>query len=1744
VIKMVQALRHEQLPPTLHAEEPTPHVDWSAGAVELLNESRPWERGERPRRAGVSSFGISGTNAHLILEEAPQTESQAAELAGPPEPGVLPWLLSAKTETALAAQAQRLHQHLTANPELDTRDVAFTLATARAHLEHRAVLVGEDRHGLLATLDSLAAGEPVEGVARGRARAGKTAFVFPGQGAQWIGMGAELMDSEPVFADAVRACEQSLSAYVDWSLEDVLRGVDGAPSLERVEVVQPALFAMYVSLAALWRSFGVEPDVVIGHSQGEIAAAYVAGGLSLDDAVRIVALRSQAVADLLAGHGGMTSVALAPAAAESMLERWGNRLSLAAVNGPTSVVVTGETDALDELLGVCEEEGIWARTIPVDYPSHSAQVEALRERIEGELADIEPRSGSVPFLSTMSAEVVDTAELGAGYWYRNLRDRVRFYDAVMAAVEDGVGAFIETSPHPGLGVSVTEAVESAGHTDRIAVVGSLRRDDGGRQRMLTALGEAHVAGVTVDWKKLLGQAGARRVDLPTYAFQRERYWLESGGNGGKVSAAGLGAVAHPLLSAMVPLPGDRGVSFPGRVSLTRQPWLGDHAVMGQILFPAAAFAEVVLSAGRAMGCEVLEELTLEAPLVLAEGEEVDIQVVASEDDDGRREVEVYSRALADAGANGDAPEWVRHAAGAVSGGSQPITDAVGRLGESAWPPAGAVELDVDSLYDRLADAGFEYGEAFQGVVAAWRLGEEICCEVAAGELDVTGFAVHPALLDAAFHAELSRHGESEGAGVPLPFALSGLRVHRSGASSLRVRVRSANGGVVNLLAVDEGGQPVLELDSLATREIDADRLRDGTGAGDSLLRSEWVELDLGDRGARDQGYAAVGEVQLGSEAPRYPNLEALTAAGEQDGVAPEVVFASVEELLAGTGSAADGAASTRAGVAGLLPALRTWLASRACADSRLVLVTRGAVDPTHGEGPDPRGAALAGLLRSAQSEHPGRFVLADLGERDDTDAIDWPALLAADEPQLAVRADRVYALRLLPLETAAALSVPQAAAWHLDAPRRGTLEGLALVESPQATAPLGPGEVRIAVRAAGLNFRDVLIALGEYPDDDPVGSEAAGVVFEVGDEVTDLTAGDRVMGLISNSFGPVAVGERRLITRVPGGWSDAEAAAFPIAFLTAYHGLVDLAGLGEGESVLVHAGAGGVGMAAIQIARNLGAEVYATASPAKWDVLRGLGLDDDHIASSRELDFRERFLAATEGQGVDVVLNALAGEFVDASLGLLPRGGRFIEMGKADVRDRAEIGSRYAGVDYRAFDLFRSAGPQRIAEMLGELLELFETGALTHPPIRAWDVRHAAAAFRHLGDGRSVGKLVLVVPRRLDPDGTVLITGGTGDLGARVARHLAGEHGARHLLLTSRRGPEAAGAAELVEQLRGLGAEAVVVACDVSDHAEVSALLGGIDADHALTAVIHTAGVLDDAVIEALTPEQVERVMRPKVDGALLLDELTRDGDLAEFVLFSSQSSTMGAPGQGNYAAANAFLDALAERRRAEGLPAKSLAWGLWSDASGMAGGLDEGDVARIARLGVATMSDELALFDAARESAEAVVIPTRLEMAALRSAARAGILPPLMQELVRGRPRRGRASPRSLERQLAGVPEDERESVVVAFVCEHAATVLGHGSGGSVDPERKFKELGFDSLAAVELRNRLAQSGGLQLSSTLVFDHPSPLAVARYLLSRFDPAPSGDGEANAPADEDEASRKSVDELDVDELVRMARRTK
>jgi polyketide synthase 12 len=1225
---------------------------------------------------------------------------------------------------------------------------------------------------------------------------------------------------------------------------------------------------------------------------------------------------------------------------------------------------------------------------------------------------------------------------------------------------------------------------------------------------------------------------------------------------------GLGEAGHPLLGAVVESADDGRVLLSGRLSVAAQPWLADHTVGGAVLVPGTAFVEMAFRAGDQVGSGRVEELVVQAPLVLPERGGVRVQVVlekADDEDSGRWEVQVFS--LREGASEGQ--PWTRHVTGvltrenAVDAESIDFADLKGE-----WPPVGAEAVQIENVYDELA--GYEYGAAFRGLRHVWRLGDTVFAQAgpAVGDggdemdgrlADTDRFGIHPALFDACLHAQLIP-GRAD-AELRLPFSWTGVTLHASGAETLRVRVRPHGEGAVSLALADDLGRPVAAVESLATRpvspvdlaEAGANAGGDGSGA-ESLFRVDWIPVAAPAADTTGSGDWAVLEATEGAsqdtlEVLRSAGIRNVRAYGDlaalhtavRDGVipAPAVVVAPMPNRDVGP---ADEPGAVRAGVSAAAALLQEWLADELLAHARLVVLTRDAVVDGLDDGtPDVTQASVGGLVRSAQSEHPGRFVLVDVdGQRTSYEAL--PRASACDEPYLMIRQGVVCVPRLAEVGAPGGALVPPTGheAWRLEA-TGSVLQDLALLPAPDAAAPLTEGQIRIGVRAAGLNFRDVLLGLGMYPGKGSMGSEGAGVVTEVGPGVTDLLPGDRVMGLLKGGLGPIAVVDRRMVAKMPDAWSYEQAASMSLVFLTAYYGLFDLGGLCEGESVLVHSAAGGVGMAAVQLARYAGADVYGTASEGKWHVLRSLGLDDEHIASSRDLGFEEKFTRVTAGRGVDVVLDALAGEFVDASLRLLPKGGRFLEMGKTDVRDPKAVAATNPGVDYQAFDL-SEAGPDRIQEMLLALLELFEQGVLNPLPMRVWDVRRAEEAYRHVSQARHVGKVVLRMPRRLPTDGTVLVTGGTGRLGGLVARHLVAKHGVRSLLLTSRQGLASAEANTLVAELEALGARVRVAACDGADRAALDLALRAVPEELPLIGVVHAAGVNGDGVVEALTSERVDSALRPKTDALLLLEEATAGLDLSLFLVFSSMAGLLGTAGQGAYAAANSGLDAILARRRARGLAGVSVAWGLWESASGISGHLQERDRIRLTRDGWRALTDAegMDLFDRAMDSPDALLAATGLERAGLRARAATGIEPPaLLRGLVRGpvrekaatsaRPAAGADGARTWRDRFGNLDPSERRRAVLDSVREQTALALGHRSAVAVDPGQIFQDMGFDSLTAVEFRNRLAGVSGLRLSPTLIFDHPTPQSLADHLSTELAPEETSD---NAP------SGSVLDELD------------
>ncbi|OMC47232.1 type I polyketide synthase, partial [Mycobacterium sp. IS-1264] len=1003
VIKMVQAIQHGVLPQTLHVDVPTPHVDWSAGAVSVLTESRPWPAGDGPRRVGVSSFGISGTNAHVILEEAP-TQAPALEIESvpaQPDDAATAWVLSARSERALANQAKRLLARVAADADLTPADVGWSLVTTRPVFDHRAVVIGADRDDLVAGLIELSAGEPGGGLVVGRAQVGgKTAFVFPGQGSQWLGMGRQLHERFPAFAEAFDEAVSALDPHLRLPLRQVIWG-DDAALLESTEFAQPALFAVEVALAALLRHCGVVPDVVTGHSVGEIAAAHVAGALSLADAARVVAGRGRLMAALPAG-GVMVAVAAGESEVAPLLTE---AVSIAAVNAPNAVVISGAQQPVEAVSDRLAESGRRVHRLAVSHAFHSALMEPMLDEFAKLLDGISAAPPRIALVSNLTGQLAGAGYGSAQYWVDHVRQPVRFADGVRAAESSGADVFVEVGPGRGL----TAAVEQSLTADRAVSVVTQATDRPELESLLAALARLFVRGVGVDWPAALG--GGNRVDLPTYGFVRQRYWLPYGAVGSAdVRGAGLLHAGHPLLSAIVDRPDSGGVVLTGSLSVGDFPWLADHVVDEVMLFPGAGFVELVLRAGDEVGCSVLEELTLLAPLVLPETGGVRVQlVVDAATESGSRAVWVYSR-----GAHADSI-WVLHAQGVLNAGSAAPADL------SVWPPAGASAVDAVDVYGVLAARGYEYGPAFRGVRAMWQRGQEIFAEVAVGEgVTVAGFGIHPVVLDAALHAMGVVGQQVE---TMLPFSWQGVCLHAAGASRVRVRIAPAGAGAVSVDLADGAGLPVLSVRELVLRPVSAKALSAAVaaaaGGGGGLFDVVWSPVPVEPTGIGDNG-ATVW--QLGPAA---------------DGVVRSVHAATHE----------------------VLRVLQSRLAAEDAGE--LVVVTHGAVSWAGEDVEDLAGAAVWGLVRSAQAEHPGRFVLVD-----SDGSMDVRDVIGCGEPQLVVRSGVAHAARLTPVGAGAVLELPDGG-WRLAAGGGGTLEDL--VVQPSARVELAAGQVRVAVAAVGVN---------------------------------------------------------------------------------------------------------------------------------------------------------------------------------------------------------------------------------------------------------------------------------------------------------------------------------------------------------------------------------------------------------------------------------------------------------------------------------------------------------------------------------------------------------------------------------------------------------------------------------------------------------------------------------------------------
>ncbi|MDR7303664.1 type I polyketide synthase [Haloactinomyces albus] len=1402
IIKMIQALRHRTLPQTLHAHQPTPHIDWHTSNLALLTQPQPWTtHHDQPRRAAISSFGISGTNAHIILEQAP-TPTDDNTPNNDNTPTELPLVLSAKNETALHHQAHRLATFLRHNPHLHLRDIAYSLATTRTHFEHRAAIIATDRQQALTGLEALSDNAQLPEVLQGNIRRsrGGLAFVFSGQGSQRVGMGRELHATFPVFAETVDEICTRFDAHLETPLRAVMFADSGsaeADLLDRTVYTQAALFTIECALYRLYEDHGLVPDAVIGHSIGEITAAHVAGVLSLTDAVTLIAARGQTM-QAARDDGAMVAIAAGESEVLAALEEHAGRVTIAAVNAPEAVVVSGDADIAESVGAHFTDQGRKARRLNVSHAFHSPHMDSAVERFGQALSEVELHEPRTPLVSNVTGRFAEPGEpTDPEYWAHHIRRPVRFADGITTLAERGTTTYLEIGPDSVLTpmADATLADTTTGATEPL-LAAAMRAERPEVSTFLTSVLRMFLDGHRPDWDVVIPHA--RPVELPTYAFQHQRHWLDTPVNDGDPTSLGALPAQHPLLAATMQLPDDRGWLFTGRLTQTTQPWIPEHAVLDTVLIPGTAYLELASHAAEHTDTPHIDELTLHTPLALSQDTALSLRLHIGEADSGtgHRTLTLHTRTSPDTDA---ADEWTLHATAILAPTAPehtPDTDwAIN------WPPEQAEPVELGGFYERLLGHGYEYGPSFRGLHKAWRHGRDIYAEISLPEdTDNTGYHIHPALLDSALHPLLL---DTEDSDVQLPFAWSRPTLHDTRSTHLRARLRGLDNGQASLQLTTDRGSPVAET-TLTLRTINPGQLERLHRTGDNGYKLDWTTLQepptTGTPDVQVLTGLSLDPAALGDAVPHTLVAPAPDAQDEETPTTAHTMARQAMELV------------------------QIFLTESTFDETHLVVTTRGAVSTGVNDAVTNLPAStLWGLVRSAQLEHPERITILDLDPNEDG----RPApevvsrALATSEPQLAQRGKTLHAPRLS----------------------------------------------RAVVRSGDV-----------------------------------------------------------------GG---------------------------------------------------------------------------------------------TE----------------------------------------------------------------------------------------------------------------------LDPAGTVLITGGTGTLGALIAHHLVTHHDITHLHLTSRRGPHAPGATQLQHDLEQLGAHVTITAADLSDPHTTHQLIHTIPTTHPLTAIIHTAGVLDDTVLTTMTPTQLHTTLTPKVDAAWNLHTATTDHDLAAFILYSSATGTLGNPGQANYAAANTFLDALAHHRHTHGLPATSLAWGLWTESSTLTEGLRTHDITRIRRSGLTPLTnhDGLTLFDTALHHNQPYLFASHLDRQQLRHQANTNTLPTILTNLAPHQPTNQHhtkphtaSNSRTLTEQLAELDPTAQHELLRTTLQTHIAAVLALPDPNTIDVSQGLMEMGFDSLTAVELRNRLNTATGLRLPSTFALNYPTADAMSDYLATELCAPTTGDT-AEESAD-DEKVRTTIATIPVERI--------
>ncbi len=1773
VIKTALMITHREIPPNLHFDVPNPAIDFEGLRLRVPRALQPWPA-HRPVIAGIDAFGFGGSNAHALLAAAPAR----AEAAGAPAAGSSELVcLSAHSEQALRAYAGACRDFARAGrwDAHSLRDVARTAARRRVHHTHRLGVVASSLEQLADRVDGWCAGGAFDGVVAGRAASHRrrVAFVYSGQGPQWWAMGRELLSQEPVFLEAVAQCDRLLQPLAGWSILQELTASESDSRMAMPAIAQPAIFCVQVGLTALWASWGVRPEATVGHSVGEAAAAYAGGVLSLEEAVRVIFHRGRCM-QLVPPTGRMLAVGLSEAEVRPFVAPHEGRVEIGALNSPDSVTLSGDADALVAIERALHEREVYCRPLKVNYAFHSHHMDGIRDDLRASLQDVRTRDSGIRVYAAVTGRPAASGDFGSDYWWGNVREPVRFGDAVLGLVNDGFDLFLEVGPHPVLSGPVGECLRYTGRPGH--VVHSLRRGAPERAEMLTGLGTLHGHGFEADWAAVFPETGPV-APFPTYAWDHEPHWHQSdecreflrGGPGG------------PLLGRRLSAPSP---AWEAAINAHVVPFLQDHAVHGDTIVPSTAYVELALAAAAASGMTtaVVEGLRLHKAVFLSATGDSILQT-RHDPDDGS--FSVHSRAEA-SGAS-----WQLNASGTVLPGSR--TAGEGETLETVrarFPGDGGIA----GYYAELRQYGFEYGPAFQGVARLFRgegehLGEIVLPPDVVQDLDRYRF--HPAALDACLQV-MGRAAPLTPGCTYLPVAFGRVRVYERPTprmwSHVR-RVRTDGASTFGSLRIfSDHGIVVADIDEFEAKTIRDRAGHDDAGLAALLYANRWVPQSAGSTetlpgagGAAGRWLMFVDDGGVGSSVARVLEQRSgpvvVVARGETYSVAGAHRYharpASADDVrrvldaefpggnlsgcrgvvhLSGLDlpatrdlTAADLTDAIPTTCMSLVALVQELMSREGSVSPRLWVVTRGA---QAGFGADERlsiaQAPLWGLARVVMNEHPPVCcTLVDL----DPDVVGGAVtqaetiadvLCAADrEDEVALRGGQRFVHRFEP----ATLDRPWAAvrtrgdlgdrSFKLECAPRGVFDHLRLRESGRRSP--AAGEIEIAVCASGLNFRDVMQALGLLPGDanesPPLGLECAGVVTRVGPGVASYRPGDRVLAFAAECHASHVVVSAHAAVHMPDHLGFEAGATLPAAFVTAHFGLICEAKLRAGERVLIHSATGGVGLAAVQVARSVGASVIATAgTPEKRRYLEDMGIE--HVFDSRTLAFADQVMALTHGEGIDVVLNSLSGEAIPKGLSILRNKGRFVELGVRDMlqNKRLALSLFRNNLSFYFVDFGRvnAEQPERITAVLDDVMAALERGTYAPLPFQVYPIADAQDAFRQMAQARHVGKLVLsfqdasapVAPRsgvanRLRPEATYLITGGFGGFGLAVARWMVAQ-GARHLVLMGRTGASSPAAREAVRAMQDAGATIGEAEADVASDQDVSRVLAEVSRRlPPLRGVVHAAMVLDDCLLPNLDGHRLNAVWAPKVLGAWHLDQHTRDLPLDFFVLFSSCSSMLGLPGQANYDAANAFLDALAWQRQGRGAPATSVNWGFLGQVGYAA--THPHIVARFDAIGVLSVAPEQALEALGRvlDRAPAQISVLNIDWARfLEQSPTCAASPRFSHVAERAQGEHGldtgRVGTTDLRRSLATLGTAEALDAIEMALRQQVARVVGTGAD-KVDSGTTLTDLGFDSLMAVELRNWAESALGVRLRTMEIMRGPTIRQLAESLTLACRSAPT-----------------------------------